>query len=583
MKRLSLFLAFVCLAAPVHAQILLKQSTATTVQGKLTKIADGTDHTGLAVTSITLKIVKQSDTTASTVTSVTCAAAASANDCVEIASTGLYNAELSASDTDTLGRLDFCMQASGDYSDCTRYQVVSSGYWDLVHTGPSTAPTNFSSLSIDGSGRLDISKILGTAISTPATAGVLDVNVKNIDNDAASASGTVTFPNATLASTTNITGGTITTVTTTTTATNVTTVNGLAANVITAASIATDAIGAAEIADGAIDAGALASDTITAAKIATDAIGAAELAADSITSSEIATGAIGAAEIADAALDRATYAVDTGHISIRSNTATAGANGTITLDASASAVDDFYNNATILLTGGTGAGQTRAVQDYTGATKVLTVNANWATNPDNTTTFALIPMGLSPAVSGLTAADVWGHGTRELTALGTGVITATTFGAGAIDAAAIAASAIGASEIASDAITAAKIASDAITAAKIASDAVTADELASDVATEIQTGLVSFKKATALASLYIKARTALGAAVTGATPSCAASRDSAVLSSTGVSNNAEIGNGTYSINLTSGAMTGNSIYLYCTFSGGSGTAVAYEQFIYTQQ
>lgn len=80
----------------------------------------------------------------------------------------------------------------------------------------------------------NMTQILGTAVSTPATAGILDVNVKNIDNDAASASGTVTFPNATLASTTNITAGTITT------ATNVTTVNGLAANVITAAATAAD-------------------------------------------------------------------------------------------------------------------------------------------------------------------------------------------------------------------------------------------------------------------------------------------------------------------------------------------------------
>lgn len=82
----------------------------------------------------------------------------------------------------------------------------------------------------------------GTAVATPATAGIPDVNVKNIDNDAASASGTVTFPNATLASTTNITAGTITT------ATNVTTVNGLAAGVITAASIAADAITDAKVA-----------------------------------------------------------------------------------------------------------------------------------------------------------------------------------------------------------------------------------------------------------------------------------------------------------------------------------------------
>lgn len=51
----------------------------------------------------------------------------------------------------------------------------------------------------------DTTKWNGTAVSTPATAGIPDVNVKNIDNDAASASGTVTFPNATLASTNNIT------------------------------------------------------------------------------------------------------------------------------------------------------------------------------------------------------------------------------------------------------------------------------------------------------------------------------------------------------------------------------------------
>ena len=108
----------------------------------------------------------------------------------------------------------------------------------------------------------DLKKILGTAVSTPATAGILDINVKNIDNDAASASGTVTFPNATLASTTNITAATgivLSGVThtgavipTVTTATNVTTVNGLAANVITSASIAADAIGASELAADAV-------------------------------------------------------------------------------------------------------------------------------------------------------------------------------------------------------------------------------------------------------------------------------------------------------------------------------------------
>lgn len=83
---------------------------------------------------------------------------------------------------------------------------------------------------------VNLTKWLGTAAATPATAGIPDVNAKNLNNQAVSASGTVTFPNATLASTTNITAGTVTT------ATNVTTVNGLAASVITAASIAAAAL-----------------------------------------------------------------------------------------------------------------------------------------------------------------------------------------------------------------------------------------------------------------------------------------------------------------------------------------------------
>lgn len=63
-------------------------------------------------------------------------------------------------------------------------------------------------VNVTGVPLVDAKYLLGTIFSTPATAGIVDVNVKNIDNDAASASGTVTFPNATLASTTNITAAT---------------------------------------------------------------------------------------------------------------------------------------------------------------------------------------------------------------------------------------------------------------------------------------------------------------------------------------------------------------------------------------
>jgi hypothetical protein len=83
---------------------------------------------------------------------------------------------------------------------------------------------------------------------------------------------------------------------------------------------------------------------------------------------------------------------------LRSGTAQAGAAGTITLDSSASAVDDFYNGCIVQTTGGTGGGggsgklnnQARVITDYVGSTKIATVEPNWETTPDNTTTFKVL-------------------------------------------------------------------------------------------------------------------------------------------------------------------------------------------------
>jgi hypothetical protein len=166
-------------------------------------------------------------------------------------------------------------------------------------------------------------------------AATVDANVTRVAGQTAAASGTVTFPNAMIASTTNITaatgvtlaavthaGATIPTVTTTGTATNVTTVNGIAANAITATAIATGAItsakfaagaiDAAAIADNAIDAGAIAANAITSAKIATDAIGSAQLAATATT------------EIANAVVEAEIDALETYN---RSNNTTASITG----------------------------------------------------------------------------------------------------------------------------------------------------------------------------------------------------------------------------------------------------------------
>jgi hypothetical protein len=93
---------------------------------------------------------------------------------------------------------------------------------------------------------------------------------------------------------------------------------------------------------------------------------------------------------------------------IRQETAQAGAAGTITLDAGASAIGDFYADNLIITTGGTGANQARAITSYDGGTKVASIAPDWKTNPDATTEFVIIAAGevaaLSPAA---VAAAVW--------------------------------------------------------------------------------------------------------------------------------------------------------------------------------
>jgi len=139
-----------------------------------------------------------------------------------------------------------------------------------------------------------------------------------------------------------------------------------------------------------------------------DSITASVLAANAITSSELATSA--ADEIADEAWDeklnggghrikhsaayylrlaaRSSGGGDT--IVLEDGTAQAGGDNTITLAADASATNDIYGGMLIALMTGTGAPQTRIVVGYVGATKVATVDKNWVTNPDVTTTYQIM-------------------------------------------------------------------------------------------------------------------------------------------------------------------------------------------------
>lgn len=138
------------------------------------------------------------------------------------------------------------LQGAANMAPCVlEIETTATNNQDGIHGGmtaiPNTACTTNASLITSGastdqlsvaSGRVDLGKILGTAVSTPATAGILDVNIKNIVNVAAALDGNnrlkvdaddlggqavtaasgVTFP-ASVASPTNITAGTITTTT----------------------------------------------------------------------------------------------------------------------------------------------------------------------------------------------------------------------------------------------------------------------------------------------------------------------------------------------------------------------------------
>lgn len=78
---------------------------------------------------------------------------------------------------------------------------------------------------------------------------------------------------------------------------------------------------------------------------------------------------------------------------LRTGTAQAGAASTITLDAGASAQDDYYNGCYVNITNNTptnAQGQARLILDYVGSTRVATIEGTWGTNPSSSSTFEIL-------------------------------------------------------------------------------------------------------------------------------------------------------------------------------------------------
>jgi len=139
------------------------------------------------------------------------------------------------------------------------------------------------------------------------------------------------------------------------------------------------ATGALPVSSGGIASTAFASGAVTAAAVAADAIGASELAADAVA--EIVAAVLAALKDQD----RRGVAQGAG----------SGSN-TLVLAAGDQKADDFYSGALAVLLEGAGtdgltvAERTRRITDYANTSNQITVDDDWASAPDNTTTYLIV-------------------------------------------------------------------------------------------------------------------------------------------------------------------------------------------------
>jgi hypothetical protein len=93
-------------------------------------------------------------------------------------------------------------------------------------------------------------------------------------------------------------------------------------------------------------------------------------------------------------------------------------NNQIQLATTASAVDGAYDPAQVFIPAGTGAGQTRNILEYDGATRTVTVDRNWKVNPSTDTEYRIVAdAGRETVNEGLAQGPGSGNNTMILNAL----------------------------------------------------------------------------------------------------------------------------------------------------------------------
>lgn len=357
---------------------------------KLIKQSTANDPLFFFLTSSTDHIAALTGATATVTISKNGAAfAAPAGAVTEIAN-GWYQVAGNATDTNTLGDILLHATATGaDPCDMIAAQVVAFDPRDSVRAGltalPNAAANAVGGLPVLDANSLvdvDVKRWLATAV-TAATAGIPDVNVKNMNNVSAASITTI-----------NANQGT----------TQPVNFTGTAA----AALVKGDAIDINSVSAAAVT--TINANIGTTQPINFTGTGAAALAKVDVT--DIAGVAVntGVAQLGVNVVNWGATAVgsvppDTTFL--RSGTAQGGGATSITLDAGASATDNLYDNCVVFIRSGTGAGQANVITAYNGTTKVATVGNTWATNPDATSVFTIWAVGPSTAtVSGTVSANV---------------------------------------------------------------------------------------------------------------------------------------------------------------------------------
>ena len=290
----------------------LKQSTAVDVAvGPFLDETDGkTPETGLTITQPDILLKKNGAAWAQK----------SAAQTLSHESNGWYEANLSTTDTDTLGVLMLAVTEAGALPVWHEFMVVTANIYDSLFSTDvldvsvvQWIGTACATPTVAGVPEVDNTHWLGTAIATPTVGGVPEVDITHF-------------------------GGII----------------------------------------GSFSSGRPAVDTThwQGVSVAVPSVaGVPEVDVTHWNGSAVATPNTAGVPVVD---DRV----------LRTNTATAGAASTITLDAGASTTAQLFKGCIIALIGGTGAGQARLITDYSTG-RVATVTPAWVTNPASGTLFEI--------------------------------------------------------------------------------------------------------------------------------------------------------------------------------------------------